>query len=320
MIVSKFGGSSVARIQSLANILKISKDKRRKIFVFSALGKENENDSKITDLLIKYFDEKNNLKKRKIFNKIRNKFKSLINLVCVNIEFSAIFNYFQKNKNKNYIISRGEYITAKIMSKYLEIKYVPAEYIIRFNDGVFDETETTKRANKFLKKYGRFCTGGFYGYDSTTKQIVLFDRGGGDTTGAILSKITQSKIYENFTDVDGVKAVNPNIVKDAKTIKKMSYQDMKEISLHDGRVLHQSVCDILANTKVKTIVKNIYNPKFAGTIITDKARTAKYVCFKLYQKSASVIASDGKNKRKIICERKDVENVVKKEYQKLYGD
>ena len=264
MIVCKFGGTSVARKEALENIKQVSRDKRRKIFVFSAVGKASDFDTKLTDLLINFCEENNCVKKEKIINKIKNKIYSL----CVNTEQKIIFNNFSnilyKKKNKFFLISRGEYFTAKIMAKYLGLKYVPAEKIIVFENGIFSEELTKKKLSKIK---GRFCTGGFYGFDRITKKIVLFDRGGGDTTGAILAKLSSSEIYENYTDVCGVMDKNPKDNQEAKTIEKLTYSQMKKMCDAGANVLHKSVCDILENTGITTCVKNVFDLEGKYTVI-----------------------------------------------------
>ena len=319
MIVCKFGGSSTASPKAVTNIKKIAGDKRRKIFVFSAIGKSTKNDKKITDLLFEFCKEKKYIKKQEIINKIKLKFDKLTNLLHVNMEFSEIFSIFFKNKNKNYIISRGEYFTAQIMSKYLKIKYVPAEYVICFKNGVFDEKTTAIKTKKFLKKYGRFCTGGFYGYDYVTREIVLFERGGGDITGAILAKATNAKTYENYTDVCGVKMANPNVVDNPKTIKKLSYKQMMEIASNDGKVLHMDVCKILENAKEKKKIKNTFCPNGKSTMIDNKKHKVKFLCFQKQSEKMTIFVYDNESKKEIKCEEKDFKTTMREEYEKLIG-
>ena len=317
MIVCKFGGSSTTTAKALQNIERISHKKCRKIFVFSALGKASENDEKITDLLIDFCVATNNEEKNKIIKKIKLKFDKLINLTHVNIEFSAIFKNISKTKNKNYIISRGEYLTSQIMAQFLGIKFVPAEQIFCLRNDEVDFDLTKKKIEKFLARYGRICTGGFYGYDVETKKIVLFERGGGDISGAILAKCLNAKVYENFTDVSGVKMANPKYVPTAKTIKKLSYKQMKILSQCDGKVLHERVCEMLDGTKTKAIVANTFSPNDCKTCIDSKHHKAKFVCFRYIGDMAEVLKAVGEKKETILCKKTDLKQTLLQEYHKF---
>ncbi|MBR1890708.1 MAG: hypothetical protein IJ817_03390, partial [Clostridia bacterium] len=224
MKVCKFGGSCTTTKESLENIQKIAKSKDRCVFVFSAIGKTCFDDKKLTDLLINFYEEKNIEKKFDIYKKIYAKTSFLSKLTENKTEVSRELKSIWKSKDKSFVVSRGEYITTKIVSEYLKLPFVPAEKIIFFDNGKLDERKTTRKLNFFLKKHGRFCTCGFYGFDAGQKKVVLFERGGGDITGAIIAKLANAPVYENYTDVCGVKTINPKLIPDAKTIKKISYK------------------------------------------------------------------------------------------------
>lgn len=54
--------------------------------------------------------------------------------------------------------------------------------------------------------------------------------GGSDITGAILANSIKADIYENFTDVDSVFTVNPNIEENPQEINELTYREMRELS------------------------------------------------------------------------------------------
>ena len=87
MIVCKFGGSATASKKAVENILKL-KNNERKIWVFSAIGKENITDKKLTDLLIAY--TRKNCNKAKTKQQIKNKFNRLIGFTKVKLNTNKI--------------------------------------------------------------------------------------------------------------------------------------------------------------------------------------------------------------------------------------
>lgn len=316
MIVCKFGGTSTTTKAALENIFKISKSKKRKIFVFSALGKFFDKDKKITDLLIDFTLKRD----KKILKEIEEKFSVLKKQTNINMNSRRYFLDIEKSNDQNYIISRGEYITAKIMAKYLHIKYIPAEKIITFENGNIDKEKTKHKLQMFLKKHKRICTGGFYGFDAISRKIVLFNRGGGDTTGALISLLLGAKIYEVYTDISGVKVANPNIVKNPKVIKKISYQDMDKISSCDGKVLHKSVCEILFKSKTKIKVINTFCLKENKTTIDNKNHKVRYICFKEQDANNIIYVKNVSKKCEYACKKEVFEEFMNKIYQEMFKE
>ena len=125
IIVTKFGGSSVAdgiQLAKLKNIIEQNKD--RKYVIVSAPGKRFEQDNKVTDLLYlckAHIDH--NLDYRQIFQVVCDRFLALkLNLnidVDLEKEFAKIDRNLQNNGSEDYIASRGEYLTALVVSAYL---------------------------------------------------------------------------------------------------------------------------------------------------------------------------------------------------------
>ena len=272
MIVSKFGGSSLVDIVALNNIKKISKNKNRKILIFSAMGKPNFADKKLTDILI-----------NKDFFNAKKYLKYLCNICKVNININKYINNINKiytnNKDDEWLVSRGEYLTCLIISKYLNIKFIPAENIIYLDNNNFNYKKINNKINYYLKKYNQIIIPGFYGIDQN-KKIKIFSRGGGDITGALVAKISNAKVFEKFTDTCGIKMANPAIIKNAKQILAMSYDDAKIMTDCDASVLHKDVCSLLSSTNVETLVKSTFDTKSKPTHINNKNHKCQFVCYK----------------------------------------
>ena len=123
--VTKFGGSSVATAEQFKKIKNIiNSDERRKIVVVSAPGKRFSGDSKVTDLLyllsahIRYGVDYTNIAKsiQERYEEIRDN----LNLAFdVEKEFNKILANYKQGAGEEYLISRGEYLCAKLMAVYL---------------------------------------------------------------------------------------------------------------------------------------------------------------------------------------------------------
>ena len=280
MIVCKFGGSATAKQQGVRNIKLMAQNDKRKVLVFSAVGRKNPKDIKLTDFLINYTKENNLIKKDKILQKIEQKLQNLVKLLKLSIDISEFITQIKFSNDNKFIVSRGEYITSFLMSKYLNLTFIPPEEIIFFKNGKLNMNKTKKNLLHKIEEHGRFVTGGFYGYDENERKIVLFERGGGDTTGAIIAKLLNAKVYENYTDICGVKPINPKYFLSTQTISKLSYSDMKKLASYDGSVVHKSVCELLNKTSVITKIINIFDYNKGVTTLDSNSHACKFVCFK----------------------------------------
>ena len=118
------------------------------------------------------------------------------------------------------MVSRGEYLYAKIFAAFTGYKFVDSAEIVKFdNDGNLNVGFSELLIREKYRENDCFVTGGFYGSDPCG-EIRLFPRGGGDVTGALLARALHAETYENYTDVDGVLPAPPLIVKNIETNKR----------------------------------------------------------------------------------------------------
>ena len=170
--VLKFGGSSVAdgiQLQKMKRI--IDADPDRRYVVASAPGKRFEIDNKVTDLLyLCKTHMEQNLPYDQVFQVIKDRFNAVkLNLSIdadMEIHFEEILTNMKKGCSKDYIASRGEYLSAVLVAAYLEVDFVDAAGMILFDEKgrlLFDETDNAISAE--LSKHKRAVIPGFYGTD-----------------------------------------------------------------------------------------------------------------------------------------------------------
>jgi len=311
IVVCKFGGSATTSEQSIENIRLLTQDKTRRILVFSAIGKEFQNDFKITDLLIALTKEND---KVLIINKIKDKFDKISLKIDKNVNINEKINKtiakYNKNKDFNYLISRGEYLTSYLLSKYLNIPFVPAEKIVYFKNEKIDYRKIRRKLSYYLNKYQQIIVPGFYGIDENNK-LKLFSRGGSDVTGAIFAKILKSCIYENWTDVDGVKEINP-IFSHSNTIRKMNYSQLKLMTSMDAKVIHKDCADILKGKGIGLLVANIFNINGEKTTVDDFAEKSFFVCYKENKKGVLIVSSNNR----MFVRKEELKEKILKIYEK----
>ncbi|AQW51849.1 aspartate kinase [Streptomyces violaceusniger] len=79
---------------------------------------------------------------------------------------------------------------------------------------------------------------GFQGVSQKSKDITTLGRGGSDTTAVALAAALDAEVCEIYTDVDGVFTADPRVVKKARKINEIPYEDMLELAASGSKVLH----------------------------------------------------------------------------------
>lgn len=181
-----------------------------------------------------------------------------------------------KSSSPDFLVSRGEYLYAKIFAAFTGYKFVDSAEIVKFdNDGNLNVGFSELLIREKYRENDCFVTGGFYGSDPCG-EIRLFPRGGGDVTGALLARALHAETYENYTDVDGVLPAPPLIVKNIETnkkflkpLKELSFRQMEILTDFSVNVLHPDVLALLSETDIPIRISNTFNKYSAGTIISE---------------------------------------------------
>lgn len=290
MKVAKFGGSSLAdafQIKKVCDI--VLSDKDRKIVVVSAPGKRTKEDIKVTDLLIAVAKARlagNNYEKEVLA--VVNRFESItkdLNITDIlpelekTLRATADASYTDDVKYLDSVKAMGEDCNARLVARYLNSINVPAEYCNPKEKGLFLKHDANGKAVILNESYANLATlatsdklcifPGFYGY-SKEGEIITFSRGGSDITGSILAAAVKADVYENWTDVDNVFAVNPNIVKNPFPITEITYDEMRELAYAGFTVLHEEALYPVYVRGIPVHIKNTNNPSSSGTKIVAK--------------------------------------------------
>lgn len=275
LAVTKFGGSSLSNATQFSKVKNIVlSDPKRKIVVCSALGKRDKSDTKITDLLyILHAHLKFSVPYQDIWTMLYDRFTGVQNELGIDYDIKsdldALKNELNKSISEEYLVSRGEYLTSKLMASYLGYHWVDAKDLLRYNyDGKLDEQLTERNVNLAFSKYGKIVVPGFYGaYPNGS--IKLLSRGGSDVTGAILARALNATIYENWTDVSGVLSADPRLVKSPKAIKEITYAELRELSYMGASVLHEETVFPVQQLNIPINLRNTNEPLNPGTIIRE---------------------------------------------------
>lgn len=277
--VLKFGGSSLADADHFRRVAKIiESDPDRRYVVASAPGKRFSSDSKVTDLLYRCYaiavDEGDITE---IFEEIKGRYNSIIEELGVDIDLTEAYEKIKTSllhsTGRDYIASRGEYLNAMILAKYIGYSFIDAKKVIFFNeDGTFNAEKTNEVMKDYLSRYERAVIPGFYG-SMPNGTVKTFSRGGSDITGSIVARAVSASLYENWTDVSGVLMADPRIIDNPRVIDVITYKELREMSYMGATVLHEDAIFPVRCSRIPINIRNTNNPEEKGTFIvpfTDK--------------------------------------------------
>ena len=241
IIVLKFGGTSVGTLKKIAKVAKIITSyinkKYRVIVVASAM-------SGVTNELL--------LKTKKISKNF-------------------------PNEEKDVILSTGEQIScALIAGKLNELGFKSRSWLgwqlPILTKGNYSSSRIVKiKKNKlidYLKSGGIPIVTGFQGVNSDFR-ITTLERGGSDTSAILCAKFFKAEKCIIYTDVEGIFTTDPNLIKSAKKIKKISYEEMLEMASLGAKVMQPASIQEARLNRIEIDVRSTFLKKI-GTTITRK--------------------------------------------------
>lgn len=285
MKVTKFGGSSLASAEQLQKVLNIVKsDDERRFIVVSAPGKRHQEDTKVTDALISYYNhytrqEDTSEDIQWIVNRYRDIAIDLaldlriIETIQHSIEHLATLPIENNPYLYDTFLAAGENNNAKLIAAYFKENGLDAVYLHPREAGLFVSSEPqnarllpTSYEHIEKIKHGQhiYIIPGFFGV-TIDNDICTFSRGGSDITGSLIAAGIHADLYENFTDVDGIFSAHPGIVHEPHSISELTYKEMRELAYAGFSVLHDEALIPVYRAKIPLVIKNTNNPEHPGT-------------------------------------------------------
>ncbi|MDO8741157.1 MAG: lysine-sensitive aspartokinase 3 [Candidatus Woesearchaeota archaeon] len=288
MIVMKFGGTSVGsaeRIKIVHDIVKSRLD-RDPIVVVSAVGGITDKLINTANLAFQGGDYS------AILNEIKEKHYTIIkelglgnSLVQDKLdEFEQLIGRIAKyrevtTETMDLVQSFGERMSARIVAAYMTKHGMEAEAHDAYDVGLvtndnfggaepLPESEEQMRMHLSDKKAIPIITG-FIGKTSGGA-ITTLGRGGSDYSAAIVGAALNVEEIQIWTDVNGIMTTDPKIVKEAKTIDKVSFNEAAELAYFGAKVLHPKTILPAMRKNIPVRVLNTYEPSNEGTLIVNE--------------------------------------------------
>jgi aspartate kinase len=286
--VCKFGGSSLSDAERIGKVCDIVvSDPERRIVVVSAPGKRDRSDRKITDMLIEcaekalngesFAEAKSQIVERfAAIQKALGLPEDLVREIERDLDARLTADTGHKARFMDSLKAAGEDNCAKLVTRALNMKGLDAHYLNPKDAGLLlsDEygnaqllPESYDNLAALREARGVTVFPGFFGY-TREGEVVTFPRGGSDITGSILAAAVKADVYENFTDVDTVCAIDPGLEPDVQPIPQLTYREMRELSYAGFGVLHDEAIIPAVRAGIPICIKNTLAPDLPGTLIT----------------------------------------------------
>lgn len=249
LIVQKFGGTSVAdidRIKHVATRVKAEVDNGHQVIVVvSAM-------SGVTNQLLDYCHACSDLMSE------------------------------DARANADHVVATGEQVTSGLLALALQTIGIKARswagwQLPLTSDGMYGKARIahidTAAINASLAAGNVAVVAGFQGVSPEGRTTTL-GRGGSDTSAVAIAAAFKAERCDIYTDVDGVYTCDPRIVKKAKKLDKVSYEEMLEMASLGSKVLQTRSVELAMNYRVKVQVLSTFDERSAeqlpGTLLVDE--------------------------------------------------
>jgi len=188
----------------------------------------------------------------------------------------------ESRANADHVIASGEQITSGLLALELQSIGLKARawsgwQIPLMSDGVYSKARIAhidpKAINASLAEGNIAVIAGFQGI-SPEGRITTLGRGGSDTSAVAIAAAFKAERCDIYTDVDGVYTSDPRIVKKAKKLKQVGYEEMLEMASLGSKVLQTRSVELAMNYRVKVQVLSTFDPtpagELPGTLLVDE--------------------------------------------------
>tara|TARA_R100001143_G_scaffold63545_1_gene71634 strand:+ start:48765 stop:50117 length:1353 start_codon:yes stop_codon:yes gene_type:complete len=290
--VAKFGGTSMADATAMRRCASIVKgDPDKKIIVVSAT-------SGTTNLLTEFIVSNGKEQKVEIAQQIRTKHLQIceeiknqaevvqkITPILDELKEIASTNRIMTPMLRDEVLSFGERLSSEIFTAILIEE--TGEDVICFDVRKVIKTDQNygsaePNVDQIAKEYeahllavtenSRVVTQGFIGSDDNGNTTTL-GRGGSDYSAALLAEAADADVLEIWTDVTAIYTTDPRIVKTAKPITEISFDEAAELSVFGAKVLHPATMVPAIRKNIRVYVGSSIYPEKPGTWIVKETKS-----------------------------------------------
>lgn len=273
VIVARFGGDEASNSQEIiktANVLK--SDPSRRYAVISAPGSTSESVG-VTDMLYlchsRFVSHENY---DDILRKIYERFEEIVSGLGISFNIDAEIQNLKRDidmgMSLDYIASRGEYITARIVAEYIGWPFVDADGLIFFSKkGIPDKEKTIAVAGQKLKSMIHAVIPSFYG-TAENGDINTFIRGDCDSAGALIACSVKADVYEKWSEAAKVFSADPSVIPNPALIRNITYSEALELNYTGINLVTDNVVLMLDEANIPMRIASTHTPDDEGMVIS----------------------------------------------------
>jgi aspartokinase/homoserine dehydrogenase 1 len=191
-------------------------------------------------------------------------------------------------RTTDYLVSRGERLSARLLEAALEQAGLKAKYIdaldVVHTDAAFgqaspDFERTDRSAHRLLvPALARGIIPVVPGYLGATPEgeVATLGRGGSDLTATLLARAVGASRVSLWKDVPGLLTADPRVVPDARVIPQLHAREAAELAYYGAKVLHPRALIPLAGRRIPIYVRPFADPKSPGTEVSERVGPGQF--------------------------------------------
>ncbi|MEM9400312.1 MAG: aspartate kinase, partial [Verrucomicrobiota bacterium] len=188
------------------------------------------------------------------------------------------------SREMDMLLTTGEQTTIALTAMALHTMDVPAISLTGAQAGIVTDGMHSKarisnitpdKIHEHLDEGNVVIVAGFQG-QTLEGHITTLGRGGSDLSAIALAAVVKADLCQICTDVDGVYTADPRVVKDARKIKEISYEEMLEMASLGSKVMQSRAVEFASKFNVVFEVKSTFNTN-KGTIVKQETASMEEV-------------------------------------------
>ena len=191
-------------------------------------------------------------------------------------------------RTTDYIVARGERLSAGLVAAALEARRCPAAYVDAVDaiqtDGTFGnaspdvaatERSTRKTLGPLIGRGVVAVVPGFLGA-APGGQVATLGRGGSDLTATLLARVLGAREVSLWKDVPGLLTADPRIVPDARVVPQVHVREAAELAYYGAKILHPRALIPIMRRNIAVRIRPFADPASLGTEISRRRTLHAY--------------------------------------------
>ena len=198
------------------------------------------------------------------------------------LEKANEINPHASKRELDMLVTAGEQISASLLAMALEGMGMPVISLLGWQMGMKTNSNygnarikkiDSERLEAELNRKNIVVVAGFQGINKY-EDITALGRGGSDTTAVAIAAALKADACHIYTDVDGVYTADPRIVKNAKKLDEITYDEMLELATLGAQVLHNRSVEMVKKYNVNLEVRSSLE-RVEGTVVKEAIKMEK---------------------------------------------